>query len=268
MTHSRLASLLFGACLLVAAPVCFAGTSLTLSSGKTVEILSITPSNSTAGGSGLALEYRTPTSLSDAATLRKEADELWDHLAGEAERGHYEQAVITAAGTAGAPAPARAFVYKKQGDSWRTLESRDATPRKALDAEFVKAFIERLDWLGVHGKFDSLLLYLADDFTQTLVYSDRHNKEPLVVDREQAVTLGRTAFAEMKDHKYRREILSITVSRDGQSAEVKSRENEEETIRGQHLATVADSTDLFTWDGEVMLVKRSISKVESIGRDL
>ncbi len=69
-----------------------------LNSGKSVEILGIGPVYFTKGDPALVLKYRTNVPLKDVATLRKEADEIWNKFVVNVERKKYKNAAITASG--------------------------------------------------------------------------------------------------------------------------------------------------------------------------
>jgi hypothetical protein len=271
MILARLSAPLLGVLLLFfEPPVALAGQSLTLASGTAVEILSIGPMTSTAGSAALVLKYQTATNLGDVSKLRQESDELWDRFVIDAEKGRYDQAIISAnaPATGGTSAGSHDFVYKKQGSSWHTVESAADAKSRTLDAERVTAFVARVDWLMDQGKFNSLLLYFADDFTSRVTTVDPPGIAPTTLDRAQFMAVGRQSYAELKDVRYRREIIGIVIAPDGRSAEVKSHETMEAVDRGRRFASDALTTDVFEFDGETMQAKTSTTDIKSIARDM
>jgi hypothetical protein len=212
-------------CLCFCIPQTLAAQLLTLGSGKQVEILSAGPILFGDGKSALVLQYRTQLSMSDLAALRKEADEVWNHFVVDVEKAHYAQAAINAQGpeegTLIKEGRLYSFLYEKQGESWRTSEGNHAAPLK-LDEQNVTEFINRLDWLHDHGEGNALLLYLADDWTGTLPGPEG----PTTVNRLQLAQDAQQSMGAIEDYHHQRDITKVTVSPDGRSAQVDSRETE------------------------------------------
>lgn len=253
------------ALLFFAASPAMPGQSLTLSSGKTVEILAVGPLQSTHGWSSLMLKYRTLVSLSDLAALREEVDEIWQRFVVDAERGGYGSAIISAnepeTGLVVTTNKSYNFVFEKQDGSWRTLESKERAQAK-LDPEFMKEFIDRLDWAYEHHAINAALLYMANDWTITAVNSDPNGPGPQVMDRAKFVAVTNSIFAATTAHQHHREITNVTISNGGMAARVESRETETATVNGRELTTSGSTIDTFELRGQVMLWTKSTTLIE------
>jgi hypothetical protein len=140
-----------------------------LNSGKIVDILAV-KTVKTAKGRTLKLRYSSKTPLSDTATLRKEADGLWEHFFVNAERGGHSRAEITAVGPnkdgAGTPVD---FIFVKRNGDWRTLE-KGLGPKGKLTEKFIRELDDRSKWISDHKNYNAILLYLAKDWTVTYIY--------------------------------------------------------------------------------------------------
>ena len=239
--------------------------SLTLGSGKSVEILGVGPVLSTQGKSALVLKYRTLLPLKDVPTLRKEVDEIWERFVVDVERGHYQTAAISA------NEPAKGFIiawgnsfgfaFEKKDGSWRTLESKERALAK-LDQSFMREFVDRLDTAIEHNNMNALLLYMADDWTGTTTNPGEKAPAPQTMDRLQFAARLRATLAAATRHQSHREIVSISIADGGTIARVESRETSEVTIKEQQIAVVERSTDMFELRDNVMLWTKSISVVE------
>ena len=98
------------------------GDQFRLDSGKIVDIIAVKAVKSIKGPV-LKLEYRSKTPITDVATLRKEADELWDNFSVNVERGGHKYAVIRALGPNKAiPCEPVDFIFVKLKGDWHTLE--------------------------------------------------------------------------------------------------------------------------------------------------
>jgi hypothetical protein len=238
---------------------------LTLGSGKSVEILGVGPVVPTQGESALMLKYRTLIPLKDIPTLRKEVDEIWERFVVDAERGHYQMAAISA------NEPAKGFiitwgnsfgfVFEKKDGSWRTLESKERALAK-LDPSFMREFVDRLDTAIEHNSMNALLLYMADDWTNTSISPGEKALAPQTMDRMKYAASTHAALAAATRLQHHRETISISIAEGGTTARVESRETLEATIKEQQVAVVERSTDMFELRDNVMLWTKSISVVE------
>ena len=129
-----------------------------LNSGKIVDILSVAPVK-TAKGRTLKMRYRSKTPLSDTATLRKEADGLWEHFFVNAERGGHSRAVISAMGPKKAPHRGTPvdFIFVKRAGGWRTLE-KGLGPKGKLTEKCIREFDGRTTSIDNHKNYNALLL--------------------------------------------------------------------------------------------------------------
>jgi hypothetical protein len=213
----------------------------------------------------LTLKYRTQIPLTDAPALRKEADEIWDRFFVDAERGGYDNALISANGpeTGSVITTNKSFnfVFQKKDRIWRTLESKDRANAK-LDAAFATEFVDRLDWLLIHNEINAALLYLASDWTATTTDLTKSPSNPQTIDRMTFATVTHATFAAASHHEHHRETIDISISEGGDSARVESRETEEITINGRQLAGVEHSIDLFELRGDTVLWTKTTSVIE------
>jgi hypothetical protein len=250
--------------LLMSGSAALASQIITLGSGKSVEILSVGPLQSTQGWSSLMLKYRTSIPLDQLATLRQEADEIWERLVVDAERGHYPTAVISAGGPeqGGIIKTGKSynFVFEKRDASWRTFESKERAQAK-LDESFVKEFVDRLDRSLEENNMNAALLYLADDWTMT-VTNPGDASQSQTMDRMKFAAISHATFAAARSRSHHRDIVSIAIGQGGAAAQVDSRETEAMTINDHQIAGVERSTDLFELRGDVMLWTRSTSVIE------
>ena len=89
---TRLKYLIMGYALLLAGSHnAFANQSMVLGSGKSIEIIAVGPLKFSQGSAALMLKYRTAIAITDMASLRKEASEIWDRFMVDVERAGYQQ---------------------------------------------------------------------------------------------------------------------------------------------------------------------------------
>jgi hypothetical protein len=238
---------------------------LTLGSQKSVNVLSVGPLQSTAGWTALMLKYRTAISLSDVPELRKEADEVWDRFIVDLERSGYQNAIISANG------PEKGvilttntsynFIYKKSEGVWRTIESNDRTKAK-LDPAFVREFVDRIDWLLTNNEMNALLLYMANDWTVTIVDPSQNTSAPQKIDRMQFVASTHAAFAAATSRHHHREITDISITEAGDGARVESLETEDIAVNGHQITGTEHSTDTFELRDDIMAWTKSSSVID------
>jgi hypothetical protein len=102
---------------------------VSLPSGKTIRVLSVGPIQFSSGQNALMLRYQTDMKISDQA-LSKEADEIWSSLRGDAEKGNFRSAIISAneipTGFIIKQGHSYNFVFEKQDDgTWKSLTKND-----------------------------------------------------------------------------------------------------------------------------------------------
>lgn len=266
MVHSMMFRLgcIVSAALLLALPAS-AEQLLKLGSGTSVEILAGGPLQSAAGWSALMLKYRTQIPLTDVPTLRKEVDEVWDRFVVDAERGGYDNALISANGpeTGSVITTNKSFnfVFQKKDRVWRTLETKDRANAK-LDAAFVREFVDRVDWLLIHNEINAALLYLANDWTATVTDLTKSPPSPQTIDRMTFATVTHATLSAATHHQHHRDIIDISINEATDSARVESRETEEVTINGRQIAGVEHSIDIFELRGDVMVWAKTTSVIE------
>ncbi|HXR25727.1 MAG TPA: hypothetical protein VN742_10235, partial [Candidatus Binataceae bacterium] len=244
------------------------GHPLTLGSGKSVEILTVGPVYGK-GWSGLMLKYRTLIPLNDLVALRNEADEIWERFVANAEHGGYDQAVISAKG----PEKSKGFilstnnsfnfVFMKKDGSWRTLESPERA-RAKLDSDFIKEFMGRLDSAYEHDNMNALLLYMANDWNMTVINPSGSGPAKQTLDRMKFVTVSHATLAAATSRKHHSEIVNISIDEGRTVARVESRETNDATINGRHVAVVERLTDIFELRDDVMLWTKSTDTIEKL----
>ena len=212
------------------------------------------------------LKYRTSLPLSDMPALRKEVDEIWDRFVMDVEHGGYKTAIISAneppKGLIVTENNSYNFVFEKKDESWRTLESNERAQAK-LDPDFVKAFVDRVDTALEHNTMNALLLYMANDWTITIVNPGGGTSASQTIDRMNFVSVTYQTFAAASSRRHHREIVDISIAEGGAAAQVESRETEEITVKDQQVAGVERSTDTFELRDNVMLWTKSTSVIES-----
>ncbi len=210
-----------------------------LNSGKIVDILAV-ETVKTAQGPALKLRYSSKTPLSDTATLRKEADGLWEHFFVNAERGGHSRAEITAVGPnkAGAGTPVD-FIFVKRAGDWRTLEM-GLGPKGKLTENFLRELDDRGKWISDHKNYNAILLYLAKDWTVTYIYPRHLGIEPVTLDRESLFELYRRFKDKLTSFNItgQSEILSIQISNNGLAVQTETRAKRHATIQGRPVTLV------------------------------
>ena len=208
-----------------------------LNSGKIVDILSVAPVK-TAKGRTLKLRYRSKTALSDTATLRKEADGLWEYFLVNAERGGHERVVISAMGPkkAGAGTPVD-FIFVKRASGWRTLE-HGLGPKGKLTEKFIRELAGRDKRLEYHRNYNADLLYLAKDWTVTYTYPRHLGIDPITIDRETLFEWNKRILDSNSNLSGQSEILRIKISSNGMAAQAEIRVDGQMNIRGRLMAFV------------------------------
>jgi hypothetical protein len=247
------------------ASVASADQTVTLGSGKSVDVLSVGPLQSTQGWSALMLKYKTLVPLSEMPALRKEADEIWDRLVVDAERNGFRSAVISANepphGVVAATYQSYGFVFEKRDGAWRTIEGPDRVKAK-LDRAFVTEFVDRVDWLIEHNEMNAALLYMANGWTATIAQPGPAAPPPQIIDRGKFVAVTHQTFAIAKNLRHHRDILDIAIDPNGTTARVESRETEEMDLNDRHIAGIERSTDSFELQGDAMQWTKTTSVIE------
>jgi len=235
---------------------CFAAQSVVLGSGKSVEVLSVGPIKFAQGKqSALMLKYRTNVPINDLPALRKEADELWDKFVVDAEHDGYTHVVISATGPedGGLISHSKSynFVYEKKDGSWRTLE-QNLKEQAKMDEKTIRDFMDRLDWLHDHNEMNAFLLYFANDWVGTLASPSG----PVTINRMQFAQATYQNFSKTKDYQHRRQILKITMSPDGTTAQIESEETEQGIVDNKPQKMVSTSIDIIqAKEGNILFTK-------------
>ncbi|HYM31441.1 MAG TPA: hypothetical protein VEU47_09095 [Candidatus Cybelea sp.] len=230
---------------------------VTLKSGAIVELWSIRPFRSRQGWTALMLQYQTKTPFSDRVALRREADEIWERFVIDAIRSGQRVAIISAnefrpaSNASSVRTPSFDFIYRLDQGSWRAQESI-VNPPQRIEAETVKEFVARTDWLAANHDANALLLYLADDWTAGVKVQSDRGVEETVLDRSQVAAQLRVSEQRMKNHEHKREIVKIDIAADGQSATVESLERDTFEVGGERFASKAHEID------EIRLVNGSL----------
>ncbi|MFI5303266.1 MAG: hypothetical protein ACHQYP_00600 [Nitrospiria bacterium] len=243
----------------------FSDHTMTLGSGKTVEIMGIGPTQSDHGESTLTLRYRTSIPLNNAVSLRKEADEIWDRFEVDVDNAGYQQAIVSAnePNIGGGKDQYRTlnFVFVKKSGSWRTYEDQGLDK---LNETFVKHFLDRFDWVYDHNEINILLVYLGDEWTATFINSKEGTSSSQTLDRKAFAETVKQSISETKDYYHKREIVKVTVTNGGLSAEVESREIEEGITNGQNTRYLEHSFDIIELKNHIVTITKSTSMFEIV----
>jgi hypothetical protein len=219
--------------------------SLTLNSGDTVSISNMGPFVSPEGWGGYVLIYRTARAGADDG-LRLEVDEIWQRFVVDVMRAGYDKALIVAKAAEPNNVSQRGstiFLFKAEKDGWHTDEGPDRI-QKGLDADFVKAFMARYDWLVEHHDGIAAALYLSGEWTATVKNTVEGDEKTASIDKDHFIAAIQVVDPSMHDYRHEREILDIAVDRDGKSATIKSRETETLERDGAKIKTVGNSVDI------------------------
>lgn len=199
-----------------------AGTALAdpfkVNSGKILDVVAIQEVKSE-GTRALAMRFGTKTSLSDLFGLRAEADELWEHLVVNVEKGGYRRAVIRAQ-AAGGPRDGKTveFVYLKRGKEWRTLE-KGLGRGERLTGDFVRArFAVYSGKDRFHHSPNLLLLYTSPDWTISYTYPKETGVGPIDYDRIGFMDVVRQTLNASSRNKERVNLVRVKVSQSGKTA--------------------------------------------------
>jgi hypothetical protein len=252
--------------LLIAKSIAFADQTVTLGSGKTVQVIAVGPLQFASGDSALMLKYRTVIPLSDMASLRKEVNEIWDRFVVDVEHGGYKQAIISAnepeKGGLIAQNQGCNFIFEKRDGSWRMLEG-DGKALIKLDDNSVKEFFDRMDWVYDHNEMNAFLLYLANDYSGTFTEG---TTAPQTVDRMKLAASTYQALKTTKNFQHQRKILKIQIENNGASAQVESQEIEQGTVNGRDINEIEHSMDLIEVQGSAVVVTKTTTTMEDQGK--
>lgn len=219
----------------------FAGQ-LKLNSGKSVELLEAREVEA-ADGKTLMLEYKTRLSLDDTATLRKEADEIWEKFVVEVERGGYKAATISARASKSARSNAATdpfhTAYKKINGAWRT-RLRPAGVTAPLNEATIREIVDRQVWAVVHNNYNAWQLFVAKDWQITGVDLERTNRLNL----DQYLAKVKQTRDAVEDYRYQFEIVDIAIDRKSGSARLEGRVFQSMTLNGKVIDVVARVSDV------------------------
>jgi hypothetical protein len=248
--------------LLATAMPAFADKTVTLGSGKSIEITGAGPIHFSQGDPALMLAYKTAIPLSDMASLRKEVSEIWDHFVIDAEHAGYQHAIISANGPEESAAfglikhkQMYNFSFEKKDGSWRMAEAKGQEPIK-LDENIVREFFDRVDWVYEHNEMNTFLLYLANNYSAT---DTEGTAAPQTADRMRLAAITHQVLAATKNFQYQRKILKIKIADNGTSAQVESQETEQGNFNGQDKKEVDQTTDFIEVQGNAIVFTKTIT---------
>jgi hypothetical protein len=238
-----------------------------VNSGQIFEVLSIKPEK-TDRGQALVMSFSTRTPLNDMHGLRKEADQLWEHLSVNAEAGNFRRAVIRATS---APDARRSvdFVYERRGPDWRTLE-KDLEATGRLTERAIQALYDRSQTIIKDRNWNVALLYTAKDLTVTYSFPGVPGAAPFTLDRQGTLAMNRENAESMENYERRSQIQRIDIAADGRSARVESLEIEFLKINGRIVTGQATAvSDLRLHNGAIVISRMEMSVTGiSVGVDL
>ncbi len=235
----------------------------TLLSGKTITIISSGPVQMAKGPPVLMLKYRSAIPVSDMPALHREADEVWDRLAIGAEKGKYQQAVVSANGPEQGMIVKHSqsynFVFQKQNGSWRALDFQSPQSAK-LTEPMARDAMARFDAAVETKEMNAALLYLGDNWALTITYKGKTPRPPATQNRMQFATSTYQVLNKMKDFKHTRRIGKVTISPDGKQAQIESDETESGTMDGKALAMTEHSVDVLGIAGNSLVFTKTSSE--------
>jgi hypothetical protein len=237
---------------------------LKLNSGKTVEILAVGPMHFTKSPPALFLRYQSALSLDDPAAARKEVDEIWQHLVGDADRGKFENAVIQAnspqTGFIIKTGKSYGFVFTKVDGIWRTSESEVTKDTKLTKAQ-LRAFCSRWDFLIENYNDRALSLYLDQNW-RLKVSGAASSDGPQELTASQFLSGVAQGRGQTTVLEHRRDILSIKVDANANTATVESRETTRRHVKDRQMTLVEHTTDNIALRNGTLLILKSASTVE------
>lgn len=229
-----------------------------VNSGKTLEILAIKPGQ-TEAGPALVLHYVPQVPLTDLRGLRREADELWEHFAQNADAANVSRAVVRATDPKSRD-NAVDFVYVKRGGIWHTLEKELKNGK--LTERFIRDAHDHQQWIHKHRNYAAIVLYVGDDWTVTYTYPPEMGIGRQTFDRKMMLVLLEKTRRKIKERQTKIDITDIRISADGQSATVSTRLSGETEINGQIMSMSGQGQDfVVVRDGTVVSI-RSVITIE------
>lgn len=238
-----------------------------VNSGQVLEVISIKPEK-TERGRALVMLFSTGTPMNDIHGLRKEADQLWEHLSVNAEAGNFRRAVIRATPAPNAPRSVD-FIYERRGPDWRTLEKGlEASGR--LTERAIRALYDRSQNIIRDRNWNVALLYTAKDLTVTYSFPGVPGAKPFTLDRQGTLAMSRENAESMENYDRRSEVQRIDIAPDGKSARVESLEIDFLRINGQVVTGQARAiSDLRLRDGAIVIWRMEMAVTGvSVGVDL
>ena len=246
--------------LLTLLPLSAAANPLKLNSGKVVQVEAIGPMQFAKGKPALTLRYRTQQSIDDLNAVRREVDEIWQHFVVDADRGTFENAIITANGLQTGfivkTGKSYAFGFKKVDESWRALE-----PGTRLTDTAIRAFYDRWNWLLTNNNGNALSLYLGTSWKVKATGAPEGATE---IDRKDFIDAinSPTEEAKLLDHK--REFLEIQIDAKASTARVLCRETTERRLLGGTIRLVERTTDNIVLRDQNLTIESTTSVVEQL----
>ncbi len=238
-----------------------------VNSGQILDVVSIKPEK-TDRGQALVMRFSTRTPMTDIHGLRKEADQLWEHLSVNAEAGNFRRAVIRATSAPGAGRSVD-FIYERRGPDWRTLEKGLESSSRLTEAA-IRALYDRSQTIIKDRNWNVALLYTAKDLTVTYSFPGVPGAVPFTLDRQGTLAMNRENAESMENYERRSKVQRIDIAPDGKSARVESLEIEFLKINGRIVTGQARAiSDLRLRDGAIVIWRMEMTVTGvSVGVDL
>jgi hypothetical protein len=259
-------SILAAFCLFISKSIALGDQAATLGSGKSIQIIAVGPMQFSSGNSALMLRYKTAIPLTDMASLRKEANEVWDRFQIDVEHAGNQQAIVSAnePETGGIISHSQGcnFIFEKKDGSWRFLEGDGKAPIK-LDDNFVREFCDRMDWVYEHNEMNAFLLYLANNYSGTFTQG---TSAPQTADRMKLAAMTYQTLKATQNYHFQRKILKIEINDTGTSAQVESQETEQGTVNGHDMNEIEHCIDNLEVQGNSVVVTKTTTSMEDQGK--
>lgn len=127
--------------------------------------------------------------------------------------------------------------------------------KTTITEEDVKALYDAIDKAVIAKDTETVLDLMSDDITINMKVLSPDSNQNMDMGKEEYAKSLRDTFSVMQDYEYRVDEMSIDISADGKSAEVKRKVYEKITAQGNTIKSVTkDNTKLELRNGKILAV--------------